>query len=67
MPCLTCRELSSSLQTASAPDLSNGLSPAGERNRTQQKQEKLLKIQASILKHQALCPEAQQEVAVATT
>ena len=67
MPCLTCRELSSSLQTASAPDQANGLSPAGERNRAQQKQERLQKIQASMLKHQLICPEAQKEVAVETT
>ena len=65
MPCLTCRELSSALETASKPDQANGLSLAGERNRAQQKQEKLLKLQASILKHQAVCPEAQTEVAAA--
>lgn len=57
MPCLTCLELNSSLEVVSKPDMVNGLSTAGNRNRAQQKQEKKDRIEALLRKHQSVCPD----------
>ena len=58
MLCRTCLELETSLQTArdpAAPNLLSGLTEAGERNRTQQKREKVEKIETLLAKHRAIC------------
>ncbi len=69
MVCRTCLELETSLQTARdpvAPNLLSGLTEAGERNRAQQKREKVEKIETLLAKHKAICQSAKDQVLAAT-
>lgn len=65
MICRTCIELESSLQTARQvvpPEILRGLTEAGERNRVQQKNEKVERLEGLLRKHRLTC----QEIAVET-
>ena len=58
MPCRICIEIDSALRTArtpASPELLIGLTVAGERNRTQQKQEKLTQLEMLLKKHRLVC------------
>lgn len=60
MSCRICIELESSLQSArkeASPEMLLGLTAAGERNRTQQKNEKVAKIEGLLSKHKLVCPD----------
>ena len=60
MSCRICLELESSLQSARKevpPEILLGLTAAGERNRTQQKNEKVAKVESMLSKHKLICPD----------
>lgn len=58
MICRIGKELESSLHSAEEPDSPArkiGLTEAGERNRVQQKQERVERVRTLLLKHRAIC------------
>ena len=58
MACLVCTELERHIQTARepvAPALLVGLTEAGKRNRAHQQEERILKAQNDLIRHQKSC------------
>jgi len=60
-PCRLCEELERHVHTAQQPDspkLLLGLTEAGQRNRTRQREEKLLQAETLLAKHRSQCSQA---------
>jgi hypothetical protein len=61
MRCKICEEIEGALRSAQRPDGSAetlGLSPAGERNRTNQRGERIKDLQAKLVRHRSkTCPD----------
>lgn len=58
MLCRICEELENTLRAAKIPDVAAGwlgLSEAGERNRIQQKTEKVMMLEIKLAKHKKIC------------
>jgi predicted metal-dependent TIM-barrel fold hydrolase len=58
MPCLVCTELERHIQTAREPvaaELLVGLTEAGKRNRAHQQEERIVKAQNDLARHQKSC------------
>ncbi len=68
MLCRTCLELETSLQSArdpASPNLLSGLTAAGERNRAQQKREKIEKLETLLAKHRSICQISKEQTLAA--